>query len=233
MQKKDILTFLQHLTLLQKSSERLGSPLEYIIYSPYVFNVLEGCKKEKRVMKQLLLKQLNISPETYTNIMGYERHGPCPDIDIFLEMHTSIPEYQKNPLLWKHKIYYSTIMLQYRQITGKTPAIFKNIILNPNRLDVRNICIPLNLMEYECRNIIRHHTPSLDLIRHNNLLLMLLSDFRDIVLHIRPKQYEYSRSDIDSFLELLLGPIDISPESIWGLDFHQLMQHNYEATLLK
>jgi hypothetical protein len=74
MQKKDLLVFLQHIALLKKSREQLSVPIEYIIYSPYIFNAIEGCKKEKTVMKKLVLKELDITSEGYNNIMSDEQN---------------------------------------------------------------------------------------------------------------------------------------------------------------
>jgi hypothetical protein len=107
-------------------------------------------------------------------------------------MHIGIPEYQINKVLWIHKMYFSTISLKYIHMTGIIPQIFQLPFVSPNALDVKNICIPLPLMEKECRNIIQSQACNLDMIQNNNLLLMLLSDFRDIVLQLRVKEYSYS-----------------------------------------
>lgn len=230
MQKNQISTFLYNIHIFKHFYKNKNIPLEYIIFSPYIFNIIEGCKTSKDAMKKLFLLQMDISEQEYTDCLSFSSQKHIPDIETYLHIHSYITEYHSNYTLWLNKMYFSTINMMYTHNSWNTHSIFKKypLSINTNALDLRNIVIPLNLMLQEALVIITHNDISLEYIQKNNLLLMLLSDFKDIKFNIREKEYFFPMEQIDSFIDRLVMRFNISEEELWDLPYKNLMKTNHE-----
>lgn len=229
MQKKEILLLIKNSLILRATKKSKKVDLEYIVLSPYIYGVIEGCKTTKHLYKSITLKYLCITWSQYKLCQESSVWEQENEVDIFLKVQMSIPEYKTNLNLWNHKMYYSVIHFRYFKKTKKNHRFFDKLCIEANSLNIKDIVIPLGYMQIYITDFIKNHNSlTVTDIIWNNLFLMMLSDFKDIVLFKRDKEYTYNTKTIHSFLRLLENNYNINIATLWELDFPQLIQENYE-----
>ena len=201
----------------------------YIILSPFIYNKIEWNKLKKDDYKKLVLSELNISDKEYSkNISLSKNNYFIPDINLYIKINSYMPEYKENNRKWLNCMYYSAINLSYIKKTGLHHKIFKREKININYLDLENIIIPLDLMIDKWLELLKDKKVSIYHIKNNNLLLMLLSDIKDIIFKIRKNEYEYNLDEIKKVIHVLKIENKIKESDLWKLDFQSLIKKNYD-----
>jgi len=227
--KQEIFNFIKNLNLLLEITNHFNNKknnLYYIIYSPYIYNKIEWCKETKELFLEILFKKLNITKIEYSKIMSLSTIDNVLELWYFIKLHYFFPEYKKDFRLWINLLYFSNINLQSIYQTWKTHKIFLNNknLINVNSLNVSNIIIALDLLFYQWKKILLE---SID-IQNNNLLLMLISDYKDILLNIRKKDYIFELKEVDENMKYIENISWISRETLFKLDYQILIEKNYK-----
>ena len=219
--KKEILEFIKNIDYLLKITNLLwiNDYKNYIFTSPFVYNKIDWCKDTKSIMEEILKQKLwsiNLIELNFQNI----------DIDIFIKIHKLLPSYKENFQKWINLMYYSTINLESQKNGRKINKIFtdNNKLININTLSVKEIVFWLDLMFLEWKKLLESKN-NIN-CQTNNLLLMLISDYRDILEWTREKRYNFNKHEIDKNMKYIEQALWKTRIELFSLNFIQLINSN-------
>ena len=231
--KQEIIDFVQKINLLFKYTQLLNidNHIYYIYRSPFIYNRIEWNKEKKDILLKILYKKFGITFNDFKNNRIFSTRIKF-DMNIYININKVIPEYKSDFVFWLNSMYYSSINLEYIVKTWCTCDIFKDNfhLLNINVLNIENIIISLDLLFLEWKKIIETNNIWLTWLIKNNLLLMLISDYKDILLNIRWKDYNFDINEINNNMYYIENKINVSRSSLFNLDFSNLIEDNYKKS---
>ena len=234
--QKEIRDFIKNIRLLLRVNQDIPHSPYYIIYSPFVYNKMEWCKELKGILLELLKKELWLDSKEYMKYMWLSMRKFHPDIQYFISMHTVIPEYRTHFIYWLNVMYFSSINMQFLHNWWLMHAMFTDHFehIHINHLWIKDIVIPLYLMHKEAvSQLALSNRMGIDSIRTNNILLMLVSDYRDILQNIRKKEYEYDLKKVDERMGEIEIKTWVNRDLLFWLDFGSLISINEYETNYK
>lgn len=230
MNKNILKQFLIDISLLHSflKKNEVNNSLLYMKYSPFVYNVIFWNKGYTVVFREFLNKNYGISYDLYLDDFSLISKI---DFEIYLEMNKVLPLYKQNKTYWLNIMFFSILHSNFIINNGFSSIYFekyKNLI-NINILQKEHIVLPLWIMfslvdKYVKDNFNKYNWYTL--LESNNLILMLLSDYRDILYWNKNKEYFYNISDIRKKWFYLVWELLITEDYLLKLDFISLMSLN-------
>lgn len=197
--------------------------IEYLKFSPFVFNKIWWNKNYQKIFYEILLKKINISQEEFDSI-ELNKHIK---FNKFIKFNMFSPIYKNNFDYWINMIFFSEFNIYLVLKNKKINNFFDNFFdkININLLKYEDIVISLDLMFDFLVFYFFIDLKNKNNLLNNNLFLMLISDYIDI-LNNKPKSYDYDINLIKKNINFLFSEFDINIKDYYWLNFQEIMANN-------
>lgn len=196
--------------------------LPYIKFSPFICNKIWWNKICQKNLEKIYLSKTKID----------FNHLDIPNdfnIDLFLKINKILPYYKIDKIYWINMMFFSepNIKMFLKIWMHQFFVKYENII-NINYLSHEDIVLSSWIMFKMVLKIIKENKDNdkFDMVVQNNLILMLLSDYRDILYWIRIKNYIININKINNRLFKIEKILWINKKDLLSLDHISLMKKN-------
>lgn len=196
--------------------------LNYIRFSPFISNKIWWRKQLQEILEKIY--ELKVK-EVYSHLNMPNNLN----IEFFIKINKVLPYYRYDKSYWINMMFFSEANIIY-YLKKWVHNFFLWYDININYLDYEDIVMSWDTMYKLVLRIINDEILRkkilIDVIKSNNLILMLLSDYKDILYKIREKKYLVNEKKINKRLSSIERKTWVSKDELMSLDYFILMKEN-------
>ena len=219
---KEFIRDLNLLSIFLDKNER-EEILQYIKFSPFIRNKIWWNKQYQQILEKIFLSKIKIK---YDNLYIPNNF----DINYFIKINKTLPYYKTNKKYWINMMFFSEPNIEYF-IKNWVHSFFYEYekLIDINYLSHEDIVIwSDNMYNLVTKNLSESsiNDSKINNIINNNVNLMLLSDYKDVLYWIRKNKYVVDIEQLNDRLYKIWKISWINKDSLMSLDYMYLMEQN-------